>query len=347
MNEIIIKDKIQKERFQLIYNQYSNIISKDIELLIKNIILIFKMHSENEEYLVIAMIYWLLQFWFIQEDNELINQSDLDKLKEINLSLHYEAIWEYKLFLDHLMSMNNDLFLFKTTIKYTILSFEDKFIGMIWDPTNYYKSIWYLIPYLTFKESPFLGFFQDTYFKKVYPQKFQKIRKYYIEKVNKIEFPWEHMFNIVNSISDLMWEAWIVWKTKIRRKAYFSIYNKLERKKWEWILDNIWMRILFSNLEDLNKFSCHFEHKYVFINKKDFITQPKPNWYRSLHYRYISPYRDTQLLIEIQLRTLEMDEQIHSEEWVSHFIYTINQNKWSKHFKEVHLWYNYISNQIT
>jgi hypothetical protein len=85
--------------------------------------------------------------------------------------------------------MDKDLFLLKTIIKYNILSFEKKFINIVPNLNNYYKSIGYLIPYLTYIESPFLSFFQDIYFKKIYPHKFQKIRKYYLEKISKVEFP--------------------------------------------------------------------------------------------------------------------------------------------------------------
>ncbi len=347
MKEIKLKDEVQKERFDNLYNNYSKFISNDLNLLIKNVIVIFKRHSDNEEYMVLALMYWLMYFSLIDEKHELVRKKDIKKIKQIKLSFEYEMKWDYKNFLEELLKMDNDLFLLKIIIKYSILSFEKKFINIVDNPTNYYKSIWYIIPYLTFKESPFLWFFQDIYFKKVYPKKFQKIRKYYIDKINKVEFPWEHMFTIVNNISELMWEAEVIWKTKVRRKTYFSIYNKLIRKKWVSILDNIWMRIIFQKEKELKQFADHFEEKYVFINKKDFITTPKANGYQSLHYRYISPYRDTQVMIELQLRTVEMDKEIHSSDKISHFIYTVKQNKWSKHFKEVHLWYNYILKHIT
>ena len=80
--------------------------------------------------------------------------------------------------------------------------------------------------------------------------------------------------------------------------------------------------------------------------KKILYLPPKENWYKSLHYKYVSPYRDTQILVELQIRTLEMDREINSDKWISHFSYTVKQNKWTKLFKEVHYGYNYLIKNI-
>jgi len=342
MEEIIIKNEKQKKRFDKLYNENKSLISCDLKLLIKNVIIIFKRHSNNEELIVLALIYWLLYFSIIKNNHIIITKKDLENLEIIRKTFKLEVDWDFKYFLENVLKMDKDLFLLKIIIKYNVLSFEKKFINIVDNPKNYYKSIWYIIPYLTYLESPLLWFFQDIYFKKVYPTKFEKIRKYYIDKINKIEFPWEHMFFIVNNISDLMNGAWIIWKTQVRRKTYFSIYNKLNRKKWVWLLDTIWIRVIFWSMEDLNNFYELFESKYVFLNKKDYINNPKENGYQSLHYKYISPYRDTQILVELQLRTMEMDKKIKENNSLSHFEYTVKQNKWSKLFKEVNIWYNYI-----
>lgn len=346
MNDIIIKNPVQKARFEILYNENKDCISNDLELLIKNVILIFKRHSNNEELIILALIYWLLYFSIIEKNHEIITKKDLENLKILKNSFKLETKWEFKSFLDEVLVMDKDLFLLKTIIKYNILSFEKKFINIVPNLNNYYKSIWYLIPYLTYIESPFLSFFQDIYFKKIYPHKFEKTRKYYIEKISKVEFPWEHMFTIVNNIWELMTESEVIWKTKVRRKTYFSIYNKLVRKKWAWVLDTIWIRLVFWTIDDLKIFAWNFENRYVYIDKKDYINNPKENGYRSLHYKYISPYRDTQILVEIQLRTTEMDKEISDKSSISHFSYTVKQNKWHKIFKEIHAGYNYINKKL-
>lgn len=346
MDEIKFRDKNQKRRFYELYNEKWHLLSEDLDLLIKNVIVIFKRHSSNEDYYTLALIYWMLYFKIIDEDYKIITKTDLSRIKHILRSFDYEMKWDYKNFLNAVLEMDKELFLFKMVIKYNILSFEKKFIWMTKNPDNYYKSIWFIIPYLTYLESPFLSFFQDKYFKKVYPRKFQKIKKYYIEKLNNVEFPWEHMFMMVNNLSSIMQESGSYGITKVRRKAYFSMYNKLMRKKWIASMDNIWIRVLFKKDKHLKDFSKVFEWKYVFLEKKDYIKNPKENWYQSIHYKYISPYRDSQVLVELQLRTIEMNEQIHNDQWLNHFMYTVNENKWAKQFKEIHLWYNYIMKYI-
>jgi hypothetical protein len=57
MNDIIIKNPVQKARFEMLYDENKNCISNDLELLIKNVILVFKRHSNNEEFIVLALIY--------------------------------------------------------------------------------------------------------------------------------------------------------------------------------------------------------------------------------------------------------------------------------------------------
>lgn len=343
MEEIKFRDKVQKERFYKLYNEKWHLLTKDLELLIKNVIVIFKRHSNDESYITLALIYWMLYFWIIDNSHEILEKSDSKKIKLIRSSFKYEMEWDYKNFLDIILAMEKDLFLFKTVIKYSILSFEKKFIKIAPNQENYYKSIWYILPYLTYIESPFLGFFQDVYFKKVYPKKYEKVRKFYREKVDKIEFPWEHMFTMVNNLTNIMMQSESFWNIKVRRKTYFSIYNKRIRKKWNTSMDNIWIRVIFPDIENLKKFVKLFEEKYVFIEKKDYVKKPKINWYKSIHFKYISPYRDSQVLVELQLRTILMDKEIHSTHSISHFNYTINQNKWSKNFKEIQQGYTYTS----
>lgn len=346
MEEIIIKDLDLQKKFYILWDQNKKYVNTDIELLIKNIIVLFKRHSHNEEMVLLWLLYWFLYFWFIDENHEFICEKQSKYIKTLKKSFEYQQNWEFKKYIDINLKMDNDLFLFQTTIKYCILSFEDKFLFLIEKPNNYHKSIWYLLPFLTYKDSPFLGFFQDVYFKKVYPNKYEKTKKIYIEKITKIEFPWEHVFTVVNNTTNLMWEAWVIWKTQIRKKTYFSIYNKMIRKKWEWVMDTIGMRIIFEDLEKLEKFKKEFEKKYVFIVKKDYIKCPKKNWYKSLHYKYISPYRDTQIMVELQIRTIDMDFEIKNNEKISHFQYTISNKKWAKLFKEIHKWFKYTIKNI-
>jgi len=57
MEEVIIRNKEQKERFDKLYSENVNYMSNDLKILIKNVIIIFKRHSSNEELMVLALIY--------------------------------------------------------------------------------------------------------------------------------------------------------------------------------------------------------------------------------------------------------------------------------------------------
>ena len=341
MKDLIFKNKKEQDRFCKLYNENKDKISEDLKLLIKNVIVIFKRYSSDENYYTLTLIYWLLHFKIIEKSHPIIEKNDLKRLWDIIESFQYEMKWDYKNFLYCILKMDRRLFFFKTVIKYSILSFEKKFKWITPNPENYYKSIGYVIPYLTYIESPLLSFFQDFYFKKVYPRKYQKIKKYYYENIISKDMEWSHMYFMVNSLWVIMQESWTFWITKVRRKAYFSMYNKMIRKQTNENYDNIWIRILFKNNEELKKFTEVFEYRYMFSEKKDYVNNPKENWYQSMHYRFLSPFRDTNIIVELQLRTIEMNTKIHNDS-LSHFMYTINENKWAKQFKEIHKWYQYI-----
>lgn len=138
-----------------------------------------------------------------------------------------------------------------------------------------------------------------------------------------------------------MYSLDIIWRVYFRKKSYFSLYSKLNRKKGD-ILDFIWARIIFDTEEDIYSFCNEFEQNHVFIKKKDYIKKPKENWYKSIHYTFITTYKDLEMLVELQLRTKDTHSHIRNAANVSHFSYTIKENKWDKLFEEVHFWHKYI-----
>jgi hypothetical protein len=42
---------------------------------------------------------------------------------------------------------------------------------------------------LTYKESSFLAFFQDYYFKKLYAEEYEKVRNKFLKETSKLELP--------------------------------------------------------------------------------------------------------------------------------------------------------------
>ena len=99
-----------------------------------------------------------------------------------------------------------------------------------------------------------------------------------------------------------------------RLKRLDSILNKLKREPTMslWTMQDLGgCRFIVSNVEDVYKYADKYEHsrkRHVLKNEYDYIKNPKPSGYRSLHrvYEYHSDKKDTynkNMLIEIQFRT--------------------------------------------
>ncbi len=108
---------------------------------------------------------------------------------------------------------------------------------------------------------------------------------------------------------------------KVRIKEPKSIIHKLERKGFDFTLDNILthihdiagMRIVCAFVQDIYRLLDHFSHRddIRVIEVRDYIANPKPNGYQSLHVIVAVPlilFEGTRWMkVEIQMRTLAMD----------------------------------------
>ena len=347
MKGVIFKNKDYEKRFNHLVKEF--FLSKDKKItevqqsLIEIILIHYKKFSNDEYFLFLWLLYGLLFFWLIDIENE--NLTDLDRkyIKLLKKSYSYEILWEKDKYIESVLEMDENLFSLKMIIKYTVLSFEEKYIKIIPNNKNYIQSIWYIIPYLTLKKFKLLWFFQDKYFEKMYPEEYKKTKKYYYEEMNNIYLPSEHLVYVVNNLFDTMTSVWIIGKIKLRKKSLFSIYNKLIRKTNGKITDSIWIRIVFNTLDEIKNFVDIFEETYVFKKKKDYIFSPKKSWYRSIHYDFICPYQNKEVNVELQIRTVAIDEEIKNSKDMSHYIYTVKENKWADVFKEVKYWYKYLN----
>lgn len=98
-----------------------------------------------------------------------------------------------------------------------------------------------------------------------------------------------------------------------RRKHLYSLWKKLLRDSINWDFDKVHDIIAFRILVDTVK-DCYISlgivHKnfkpYPKIPLSDYIAQPKPNGYRSIHTKVFGPQGK---IIEVQIRTHEMHEQ--------------------------------------
>ncbi|MBI3443425.1 bifunctional (p)ppGpp synthetase/guanosine-3',5'-bis(diphosphate) 3'-pyrophosphohydrolase [Candidatus Woesebacteria bacterium] len=102
-----------------------------------------------------------------------------------------------------------------------------------------------------------------------------------------------------------------------RKKHLFSLWRKLERPGVDWqfdkVADIIALRILVDTISDCYGALgvVHNTYKPVprfgtFPGLSDFIAQPKPNGYRSIHTKVFGPSGG---MVEVQIRTHEMHEQ--------------------------------------
>ena len=105
-----------------------------------------------------------------------------------------------------------------------------------------------------------------------------------------------------------------------RVKSVRGIYNKLKNgKKWEDIYDLLGLRVLVDDTEDCYRVIGLVQAKYQPIPNrfKDYIANPKPNMYQSLH---TTIFGEDRRIYELQVRTYEMDE-IAEKGIASHWSY--------------------------
>lgn len=107
-----------------------------------------------------------------------------------------------------------------------------------------------------------------------------------------------------------------------RQKHYSSIYKKLKSKNitLAQIYDLVAMRVIVSSVEDcyavLGK--IHGIYKPMEGRFKDYISNPKPNGYQSLHTTIIV---ENERPLEVQIRTLEMHKVSEFGVDVAHWVY--------------------------
>lgn len=131
----------------------------------------------------------------------------------------------------------------------------------------------------------------------------------------------ETKFNVLNEEFSLLHDRNPISSIKSRLKSMDSIYDKLSRKglpcNLHTIENNLFdiagIRVCCSFLDDVYTLSDALlrQNDITLIKKKDYIDNPKPNGYRSLHLIVSVPIFLTNetkhMKVEIQLRTIAMD----------------------------------------
>lgn len=131
----------------------------------------------------------------------------------------------------------------------------------------------------------------------------------------------ETKFNVLNTEFSLKYDRNPIETIKSRLKSPESIMEKMHRKGIPFSAENIerdlsdiaGVRVICAFPEDIYLLAkCLLEQDDIaLVEKKDYIANPKPNGYRSLHLIVETPiflqYQKKIMKVEVQLRTIAMD----------------------------------------
>ena len=131
----------------------------------------------------------------------------------------------------------------------------------------------------------------------------------------------ETKFDVLNSQLSLKYDSNPIESIKTRIKSFESIIGKVERYGLTPSLDAIeeniqdiaGVRVICAFQDDIYKLAKCFldQDDVILIQKKDYIANPKPSGYRSLHLIVKTPIflkeGKKMITVEVQLRTIAMD----------------------------------------
>ncbi|MBQ8845124.1 MAG: bifunctional (p)ppGpp synthetase/guanosine-3',5'-bis(diphosphate) 3'-pyrophosphohydrolase [Clostridia bacterium] len=131
-------------------------------------------------------------------------------------------------------------------------------------------------------------------------------------------------------LEDILSELEIKGEITFRQKHYSSIYKKIINKHVNLgqIYDLIAMRVIVDSIEDCYSIlgKIHAIYKPIAGRVKDYIANPKPNGYQSLHTTILA---ENKRPLEIQIRTFDM-HRIAEYGIAAHWIYKEKRLKRSK-----------------
>ena len=164
---------------------------------------------------------------------------------------------------------------------------------------------------------------EDIYLKYAEPEQYRQISKKLKEtEPDRVKLTNEFIQPLEKKLSD----EGIKYKLKIRTKTSYSIYKKMQKQKvpFEGVYDVFAIRFIIDCPDDsaTEKDLCWKVFSYVTeeyeqdTNRlRDWLTNPKPNGYESLH---ITVKNKDGAYIEVQIRTRRMDEVAengHASHW--------------------------------
>lgn len=320
--------------------------------LIQLIFFRYRKHFPKKYYLFFCILYWLVFFKVLSLTDSRLDQETRDLLQKFFWSFILEQTsGTPKEYIESFLALPDQLKELKIVIKYTILTWGESTLSFIWDRIKYMKGIWYLLPWVSYKKMYKIEqVFQDNYFKTLYQTEYLDSVKIYSEKLKSLENWDKILVKVVNTFWHILLQKKLFWLVLIREKTLFSFYNKVLRKKWKEnidISDILGAKLLFKSEKDIKTFLVELEKVYTVIKRKDYLSQEKDSWYRWYHITFLYTFQNLLVPIELQMRTTEGERKINS--WsISHFYYSLKENKWNKKFVEI--WegleaFNYLNQQ--
>ena len=151
------------------------------------------------------------------------------------------------------------------------------------------------------------GELEDLSFPYVYPEEFKKLKQ---KIANQLEQKEKYIENIKKIIYKKLAKEGIRPEIHGRTKHMYSLWRKLQRYDDDLsrIYDLVALRIIVNSVEECYKVLgiIHEMWKPLVGRIKDYIAQPKPNGYRSIHSTVFATNGE---IVEIQIRTREMHDQ--------------------------------------
>src|SRR3990167_7510228 len=174
------------------------------------------------------------------------------------------------------------------------------------------------------------GQLEDLAFPCVYPKDYKKLLKTSKAFYKQVEV---HINKMRKVLLKKLLEENIKAEVHARKKHLYSLWKKLERPEVAWdftkVHDIVAIRIIVGTIAQSYTALgiVHGNYKPVpYVGVSDFIAQPKPNGYRSIHTKVFGPEGR---IVEVQIRTIVMHKE--AEEGVAaHWVYSDAKAKGAK-----------------
>lgn len=163
---------------------------------------------------------------------------------------------------------------------------------------------------------------EDLCFKFLQPQIYQSLKKGISRKKEERE---KEVSKIIEAVQDLLERKNLSAEVSGRAKNFYSTYKKMKNKGIDLheVRDLAAIRIITETKDDCYKImdAIHSEYTPILNNFDDYISNPKPNMYQSLHTEIIFEEKP----VEVQIRTSKM-HHLAEEGIAAHWRYHKTEN---------------------